>query len=57
VIEPNSQVAAMAPYALTDLDAPAGVPLISLAQNASARTPSPLALSAAREALEASHFY
>ena len=57
MIEPNSQVAAMAPYALADLDAPAGVPLISLAQNASARTPSPLALSAAREALEASHFY
>lgn len=57
MIEPNNHVAAMAPYALADLHGPAAVPLISLAQNESARTPSPLALGAAREALEGSHFY
>ncbi|MFP6741733.1 MAG: histidinol-phosphate transaminase [Alphaproteobacteria bacterium] len=57
MINPNSHVAAMAPYALADLDSPAGVPLISLAQNESARPPSPWALVAAREALEASHLY
>ena len=57
MINPNSHVAAMAPYALADLDSPASVPLISLAQNESARSPSPRALAAAREALEASHIY
>ena len=48
---PHPHIAAMAAYALADLAAPPGVPLLSLSQNESLRPPSPAALAAAAEAL------
>ncbi len=57
MIEPNRHVAAMAPYALADFDGAAGKPLISLAQNESARAASPQALAAARAALASARLY
>jgi histidinol-phosphate aminotransferase len=43
-------IAALAPYALADLSVPPGRRVISLAQNESLRSPSPMALEAARAA-------
>jgi histidinol-phosphate aminotransferase len=57
MIRPNAHVAAMAPYALADVNAPAGKRLISLAQNESALPPSPRALAAARDALSSARLY
>ena len=57
MIEPNSHVAAMAPYALADLEGPAGKLLNSLAQNESALPPSPKAITAGRRALETARLY
>ncbi|MEE2980586.1 MAG: histidinol-phosphate transaminase [Pseudomonadota bacterium] len=57
MIEPNSHVAAMAPYALADLEGPAGKPLNSLAQNESVLPPSPKAITAGRRALETARLY
>lgn len=50
-------ISAMSPYALAQLKAPQGKPLISLSQNESLRPPSPLAIDAAVRALEAGHLY
>lgn len=57
MIRPNSHIAAMAPYALADMTAPAGKRLISLAQNESALPPSPRALAAGRAALSSARLY
>lgn len=57
MIEPNAHIAALAPYTLADLTAPAGQRLISLAQNESALPPSPRALAAGRDALTAAGLY
>lgn len=50
-------VLAMSPYALAQLDAPAGKRVISLSQNESLRPPSPLAIDAAAKALAGAHLY
>ncbi len=47
----------MSPYALAQLNVPAGKRLISLSQNESLRPPSPLAIRAAERVLEAVHLY
>lgn len=57
MIEPNRHVAAMAPYALADIEGPADKPLISLAQNESAVPPSPNAIIAGRHAFETAQLY
>ena len=57
MIAAKPHIAAMAPYALADLAAPAGKRLISLAQNESALPPSPRAVAAGREALSAAALY
>lgn len=57
MIQPNPQIAALAPYALADLSAPAGKRLISLAQNESAFPPSPRAIAAAQGSLSSSQLY
>lgn len=57
MIKPREHIMAMAPYALADLQPPAGKPLISLAQNESALPPSPAALQAAAGALADSSLY
>lgn len=57
VIKPVPHVATMTPYALADLNAPAGKRLISLSQNESLRPPSPVAIKAAAEALADAHIY
>lgn len=57
MIEPQSLVAALEPYALADLKAPPGKTLISLAQNESCRPPSPLAIEAARHSLASGRLY
>ena len=53
----NQHIAAMAPYAVADLSARRGVPLISLAQNESFRAPSPHAIVAGQRALETGALY
>ncbi len=57
MIRPVSHIAAMQPYALAELSAPAGKRLISLAQNESLRAPSPRAVEAAQVALQSGHLY
>lgn len=57
MIPPVPHVAEMAAYALADLAAPAGKRLVSLSQNESLRGPSPSAIKAASEALQAAHLY
>ena len=57
MIEPNSRVAALEPYVLADLDGPPDKPLISLAQNESARPPSPKVMTAGREAFASARLY
>lgn len=57
MLSPNSHIAAMASYALADLQVAPGTQLISLAQNESLRPPSPLALQAAANKLEGSAHY
>ena len=57
MIQPRPHIQAMAPYALADLAAPDGLPLISLSQNESCRPPSPLAIKAATRALSLSALY
>lgn len=57
MIEPQAQVAALAPYALAELTPPKGKRLISLAQNESCMPPSPRALAAAKEAMEVAQLY
>jgi histidinol-phosphate aminotransferase len=47
----------MAPYALAELNVPAGKRMISMAQNESIRAPSPLALEAARDAMANAYLY
>lgn len=54
---PNPHIANMAPYALADLNVPAGKPLISLAQNESLRPPSPRAIAAAKSAMNDTALY
>lgn len=57
MISPVEHVAAMKPYALADLGAPAGRRLVSLAQNESLRGPAPPAVEAAREAAGNTRLY
>ena len=57
MIRSVGHISAMSPYALAQLDAPKGKPLISLSQNESLRPPSPLAIDAAAKALEAGNLY
>lgn len=57
MIRAREHIAAMAPYALADLQPPPGKRLISLAQNESALPPSPAALEAAAGALTDSTLY
>lgn len=57
MIEPLPHIAAMTPYALAELNAPAGKRPISLSQNESLLTPSPLAIKAAAEAVGGAHLY
>lgn len=57
MIRSVAHIARMSPYALAQLSAPPGKPLISLAQNESLRPPSPVAIDAVARALEAGHLY
>lgn len=57
MLSPNLHIAAMAPYALADLQVAPDTQLISLAQNESLRPPSPLALKAAAHTFESSALY
>ncbi|MEM8729349.1 MAG: histidinol-phosphate transaminase [Pseudomonadota bacterium] len=57
MIQPVPHIAVMAPYALAQLDAPAGKRLISLSQNESLRPPSPQVAPAVAGALGAAHLY
>jgi histidinol-phosphate aminotransferase len=57
MIAPVPHIFAMAPYALSHMSAPEGVPLISLSQNESIRPPSPLALEAAARSLADTALY
>lgn len=57
MIEPLSHIAAMSPYALAELNAPAGKRLVSLSQNESLRAPSPRAIKAAVEAAGGAQLY
>ncbi|MEX0285088.1 MAG: histidinol-phosphate transaminase [Paracoccaceae bacterium] len=50
-------IAAMSPYALAQLDAPAGKRVISLSQNESLRPPSPKVAQAVNEAVVDAHLY
>lgn len=52
-----SHVATMSPYALAELKAPQGKPLVSLSQNESLRPPSPRVVKAAAVALATGHLY
>ncbi|WP_377190590.1 pyridoxal phosphate-dependent aminotransferase [Ruegeria meonggei] len=54
---PRTHIAQMSPYALADLSAPRGKPLISLSQNESLRPPSPIAIEAAARAMSTSMLY
>lgn len=55
--EPLPHIARMSPYALAELTAPQGKPLISLSQNESLRPPSPKAIAAAAQALQGAQLY
>ena len=55
--KPRAHIAAMAPYALADLTAPDGMPLVSLSQNESLRPPSPRAIDAATRTMANAAFY
>ncbi len=57
MIRATPHIAALSPYALAELNAPPGKPLISLSQNESLRPPSPRAIAAAAKALEAGQLY
>ena len=57
MITPKQHIAAMQAFALADLSAPDGMQVISLAQNESARPPSPKAAEAARRAIEDTSLY
>ncbi|MBC6438090.1 MAG: aminotransferase class I/II-fold pyridoxal phosphate-dependent enzyme [Rhodobacteraceae bacterium] len=57
MIRPNPHIAARKPYALANMGAADGAPLISLAQNESLRSPSPKAIAAAAWASESLAFY
>lgn len=57
MIRPVSHVAAMSPYALAQMDPPAGQRLVSLSQNESLRPPSPLVGQAVAEAAANGHLY
>lgn len=57
MIKPLPHVAAMEPYPVADMVAPAAKRLILLAQNESAFPPSPRVFVAARNALNALHLY
>lgn len=57
MIVTRPHIAAMSPYALAELNAPAGKRLVSLSQNESLRAPSPLAIKAAAEALAGAQLY
>ena len=57
MIPVNAHIEALAPYALADLTLPAGVEMISMAQNESLRPPSPLAIAALQDAAGNSAFY
>lgn len=51
MIPPRAHISAMAPYALARMGAPAGKPIISLAQNESFRPPAPAVMHAVSEAM------
>lgn len=55
--QPVDKIGAMAAYALADLDAPAGVTPVSLAQNESAYPPAPQAIAAAARAMAEGALY
>jgi len=57
MIPPVPHIAAMAAYQLADLSAPEGTRRVSLSQNESLRTPSPLVAEALRQAADAPHLY
>ncbi len=57
MIRPNPHVVAMSPYALAELNAPAGKRLISLSQNESLRRPSPQVGDAVVNAVANAHLY
>ena len=57
MIRPTPHVAAMSPYALAELNAPAGKRLISLSQNESLRQPSPLVSDVLVSAMTNAHLY
>lgn len=57
MIPPVPHIAAMAPYALADLSAPEGLPLVSLSQNECLRGPSPASVRAIAEAAEQAQLY
>lgn len=57
MIRSVAHISAMSPYALARLNPPAGKRLISLSQNESLRSPSPLAVNAAAKVLEMGHLY
>ena len=50
-------ISSMSPYALAQIEVPSGKPLISLSQNESLRSPSPMAIEAAARALNSAHLY
>ncbi len=56
-IQPNAHIAAMAPYALADLNVATGKRPIMLAQNESALPPSPLVVAAVDDVMHAAQFY
>ena len=57
MLRPAPHVAAMSPYALAELNAPAGKRLISLSQNESLRQPSPLVSDVLVSAMTNAHLY
>lgn len=57
MIRATPHVAAMSPYALAELNAPAGKRLISLSQNESLRQPSPQVGKAVTRAMASAHLY
>jgi histidinol-phosphate aminotransferase len=56
-MEPQEHIAAMASYALAQMDVPAGKRLISLAQNECLRAPSPRVIDAANRAVNGGAMY
>jgi len=57
MIRPTPHVAAMSPYALAELNAPAGKRVISLSQNESLRRPSPQVSDVLVSAMTNAHLY